>query len=256
MHPEIPLLNILIVTGIISAAAGTIMRIIFLFVKKKHILFVEGNIAETKDTNSILIKKPDNFNYKSGQFCFISFYKKGMKKPHPFTISSSADEKHLMFTIKSQGKFTSKINTIEKGVKIKIDGPYGRLFYKRRKAIFIAGGVGITPFRSILGDSTNNIEENDAVLIYGNRTKDDIIFYNWLCNKEKESGIKVVNILSNEKKEGFKHGFVNDEIFAEACDFSEDFYICGPPIMVKNILKILKRKKVHGKRIYQEKFFW
>ncbi len=255
-NAKIPFLNIFIILSIISALSGVIIRIYLLITKPKILSRVINVIQETPDTWTILIEKPTNFNYKAGQFAFISFKKKQMTKPHPFTISSFSQEQNLSFSIKSLGDFTSKIKTVDKNEVIKIDGPYGIFNFKNKDSIFIAGGIGITPFRSIIGDKDFNKENKKVILLYGSKTKNDIIFYNFLeANKHK---LKIVYILSNEKIEenGFEYGFLSEDIFKKYANFTEDFYLCGPPIMVKKILEILKNNGVNKNRIFYEKFIY
>jgi len=255
LNPEIPLLNVFIILGLLFAVSGTIIRIILLFTKKKIISTVVENKKETDNVNSIIVKKPDNFKYNAGQFCFISFKMNGMRKPHPFTISSSPDEKYLVFSIKSLGKFTSKIRSVKKDTYIKIDGPYGVLRYHGNDSVFIAGGIGITPFRSILGD-LKDLYGKEIYLIYGNRNKKDIVFYDWLSDKQKKIQYKFINILSEEKLNGFDYGYIDNDLLKSKCNLNEDFYICGPPLMVKKTMEVLRHNKVPYKKIFVEKFFW
>lgn len=259
LNPKIPILNIVIIFSIILALIGVIIRSYLLIKNKKITSRVTNIIKETDETYTILIEKPKNFTYKAGQFAFINFKKKKMTKPHPFTISSSPSEDFLSFSIKSLGEFTSKIKTINNNEIIKIDGPYGIFNFKNRDSIFIAGGIGITPFRSIIGDKDFNKDNKKVILLYGSKTKKDIIFYDWFeKNKDK---LKIVYILSNERivddsKNNFEYGFLSDDILKKYSDFTEDFYICGPPIMVKKTIEILKSNNVNKIKIFYEKFLY
>lgn len=255
-NAEIPLLNVFIYSGIIFAALGLIIRIILLFLKKKKISIIVDIKKEIFNTNSVIVKKPEGFIYKPGQFCFISFYKKGLKTPHPFTISSSPDEENLVFTIKSSGKFTNRIVELKKGDRIKIDGPYGIFTFRKKDSILIAGGVGITPFRSILADKMNFIKVNKVKLIYSIRTKKEIIFYEWLeklRDNKKYFPLEVVYVLTDEKSDGYEYGMIDDVFIKKHIDFNCDYYICGPSFMRKDISNILKKNKI--KKIYSESFF-
>ncbi|HQB60984.1 MAG TPA: FAD-binding oxidoreductase, partial [Spirochaetota bacterium] len=226
--------KIIIYFGVCIFLLGVIIRIFLFFIKRKIKSVVVENIKETGDTYSLKVKKPENFSFNAGQFCFISFNVKGMRKPHPFTISSSPQDEFLQFTIKSLGKFTSRIKDIKIGETIIIDGPYGVFTYKRKNSVFIAGGVGITPFKSFI--SSFKEKEANFTLLFGNKTKDDILF-----KKELDSarGGKVIHVLSSEKIDGYESGFISKDIILKYCDLSEDFYLCGPPILVKNTTAIL-----------------
>lgn len=244
-------LKILIYSGLMLAISGALSRIIIMIVKKKRYGKVIENVMETSDVYSIRVKKPENFHFTAGQFCFISFNIKGMRKPHPFTISSSQEDEYLQFTIKSLGKFTSRIKEIKTGEIGKIDGPYGVFTYRGAKSVFIAGGVGITPFISFI--SSFKDKRADFTLLFGNKTKSDILF-----KKELDSaqGGKIIHVLSSEKVEGYESGFISKDIIRKYCDLSEDFYLCGPPILVKNSYAILTSLGVKKNRIFNEKQFW
>ncbi len=257
VNAVIPLLNIFIYMGIIFASFGLIIRIIILFLMKKKLSVIVDIKKEIFNTNSVIVKKPDGFIYKSGQFCFISFYKKGLKFPHPFTISSSPNEENLVFTIKSSGNFTNKIFNLKKGDKIKIDGPFGIFTFKKKNSILIAGGVGITPFRSILGDKMNFIKVNKVKLIYSIRKKNEIIFLEWiekLRENKKYFPLEVIYILADEKSDGYEYGMIDSSFLKKHIEPDYDYYICGPSSMRRDIINILKKNKI--KRIYSEKFFY
>ena len=250
-----PAINIIIYLSILLVISAAIIRIILFFTKKKTLSIITDIVKETSDVHTIYIKKSENFKFKAGQFCFISFPIKGMIKPHPFTISSSPNDNYLSFTIKSQGKFTAKISSLTKGDKIKIDGPYGIFTYKNQKSVFIAGGVGITPFKSILSNM-DKIESKNNLLLYANRKKKDIIFYNYFEKLKNSLPLKIIHILSQESIDGFEHGFVSFDLLNKHVMFDENFYLCGPPPMRKALIRILKKNKVPNKNIYFEKFFY
>jgi 3-phenylpropionate/trans-cinnamate dioxygenase ferredoxin reductase subunit len=251
-----PGLRYMIYTGLFIAFIGVVLRI-YCFIKfKKYSTEVISVEKETHDTYTLMLKKPQDFNHESGQFCIISFKEKGMKKPHPFTISCSPGNDNVTFTIKSHRKFTSNVRNLKNGTKAFIDGPYGIFTFNYRKSVFIAGGVGITPFESML-ENDNIIKKNvNIILLYGSRTKNDIIFYNRLnqINSDNDN-IDIVNVLSHEKDSDFKTGFVDEKLIKDYANYSEDFYICGPPKMIKKIKKILKENNVPNRLIFTEKFF-
>lgn len=258
VNAKIPLLNILIILSIILTIVGVIIRIYFLITKPKFVSRVIDVIKETDDITTIVVEKPRNFIHKSGQFAFISFNKSKMKKPHPFTISASNTDNNISFSIKSLGEFTKRIRDLNKGEVIKIDGPYGIFNFKDRDSIFIAGGIGITPFKSIIGATDFNKENKKVTLLYGVKTIKDIAFYNFFeSNKNK---LRVVYVLSNEKPDvtnsNFEYGFLGEDILKKYCNFNEDFYLCGPPIMVKKVIEILRRNGVKNNKIFYEKFIY
>ena len=251
----VPLVNIYIYSGIIFASLGVMIRIVFLFIKKKVSTEIIDILKETNDVSSIYLNKPEGFNYKAGQFCFISFNKKGLSKPHPFFISSSPSEGHLVFTIKNKDKFTSRVLSLNKGTRVKIDGPYGIFKYRKKDSIFITEGVGVIPFKSIIGEKAYFIRGQKIRLIYLNETKNSIIFHSWfdmLMEDNKYLNFNAAYILRNENLPGYEHGSISKHIIIKKSDFKEDFYICGQKKMIKEIISILRKNKVPKKRIYTE----
>ncbi len=89
--------------------------------------------------------------YDVGQFAFLKFSMRGLAEPHPFTIASSPDEPVLRFMIRNLGDWTERLgDKVRPGMRVVVEGPYGRLHPLPSrpvdKVVWIAGGVGITPF--------------------------------------------------------------------------------------------------------------
>lgn len=109
-------------------------------------------------------------------------------EPHPFTISSSSSAEWLSVSIKTVGDFTEKIGTTKPGDYALIDAPYGRfsfLEFPAQKYLFIAGGIGITPFMSMLRFICDNRISREVLLLWGNRTERDIAFQDELDEMEE-----------------------------------------------------------------------
>ncbi|MDX2157735.1 MAG: ferric reductase-like transmembrane domain-containing protein [Hyphomicrobiaceae bacterium] len=115
----------------------------------------EGGAVEVK-----LERKRGGFRHLPGQFAFLSFDMPGLRETHPYTISSApaADGRELRFTIKPLGDYTRRLATsLTPGATARVAGPYGR-FLRPRKAkaeVWIAGGIGITPFVAWAGSLTD-----------------------------------------------------------------------------------------------------
>ncbi len=212
-------------------------------------------------------KGAEPLQYFPGQFHFITLHREENQpvEEHPFTISSSPSQKDIISsTIKFSGDFTSTIHKTKPGHKVLIDGAYGRfsytLFPDENKLVFIAGGIGITPFRSMLHHMRDTHAEKEVRLIYSNRTQKDIVFLEELNELEKETfpNLKVTYFLSNpgENWKG-QTGKLNGERIKELCesDFhSLSFYICGPPGMTDKLASELQRSGIHYSQIHLEKF--
>ena len=207
--------------------------------------------------------KPD---YKPGQFHFLTLYRgEGVPvEEHPFTISSSpSEEGYIASTIKESGDYTSTIGRTKPGDRAAVDGPFGRFSYLEHPGegdlVFIAGGIGITPLRAMLRHMSDTGSERQVLLLYGNRTAEDIVF-----REELESiaaggtpRLRVVHVLSEPKADwqGEK-GYVDEEKIRRLCGDTSGkaFYICGPPVMMKKVIAALKRMGVPRGRIHYEMF--
>lgn len=214
----------------------------------------------THDTFTITVNGQKDF--KAGQFCFLRLNKNKLHARHPFTISSAPGE-DIAFTIKLAGRFTQTAKELKIGDEILIDGPFGNFMPKPEKdLVFIAGGVGITPFMSILKDRINKNINQNITLIYGSRTEADIIFKKEIDAIDK-TWFKKVYLLSNVG-EGMtlsadcERGYIsNDVLHKHVKDVKNSlYYICGPEIMKDNTKKLLKEKGVSSGQIFVEDFFW
>jgi ferredoxin-NADP reductase len=106
---------------------------------------------------------------------------------------------------------------------------FGAITYKK-EGVFLAGGAGVTPFISIFRflQSKNKIGNN--LLVFANKTKDDIILENEFRDM---LGDAFINILSDEKVPGYHYGMISEEFLrANLPDFDRQFYVCGPPPMM------------------------
>jgi predicted ferric reductase len=193
--------------------------------------------------------------YKSGQFVFLKFKNKNVgSEPHPFSIASSSNNPLLKVIIKNLGDFTCKIPDLKVGDKVYVEGPYGRFNSDRNKGdqIWVAGGVGITPFLGMAEDLLKNPNmENTIDLYYSVRSPEDFIELKRL--KEIES--KVTNFKLVPWDSEVKGYITVDKIFQISKDLRDkDFYICGPHTLKESITNGLLKEGVLKKNIHQEEF--
>lgn len=97
-----------------------------------------------------------SLRHRAGRFAFVKVQLPGLREPHPFTIASAPDEAHLRFFVRELGDWTSAVRQRDLvGALVHVEGPYGRFeplpeTRSGRRIVWVAGGVGITPFLSIL----------------------------------------------------------------------------------------------------------
>src|SRR5574341_1150312 len=116
----------------------------------------------------------------AGEFLFVSFAgNKALAEPHPFTVSSSPKEENLRLSIKASGDWTRRLHShLQPGVEARVEGCYGRLNYKTggRQQIWVAGGIGVTPFLSWMRDFEAN-SEFEIDFFYTARAETDALFW-------------------------------------------------------------------------------
>lgn len=240
----------IILLGLISFFYGSIF---FNLVNKRYEYKVEMIRRISKDVTELTLSpKSRKLSHLPGQFVFLSFVDSNIsKEAHPFTISSSPDEKNLRFTIKNLGDYTSKISKISEGSIALVEGPYGRFtnyFCNQKEQIWIAGGIGITPFLSM----ARSIKGSQKItLFYSVKNKEDAVFLSELKRiSSKNKNFKVILHLSS------KRGIIDSKLISEKVGRLDDkeIFICGPQSMNYSLRKQFIRKGVKKDKIHIEEF--
>ncbi len=216
--------------------------------------------SETKDTHSIYISGNNlhRWTSKPGQYVLVRFLVKGLWwQEHPFSLSYIPKNNSIRLTIKAVGDYTTLVQSVLPGTKVIVSGPYGvftERLAKKNKRLYVAGGVGITPLRSLIEQSVNN--SYDSVLIYGTRTQADVIFANELAQFTTSNVFSQYLVLSDDSDSNAEKGYVTaDRIARLVPDYKErDIYLCGPPVMMDSVIKGLTELKFPIKQLHYEKF--
>ncbi len=219
-------------------------------------------VERTHDVKSFRFSRPSSFEYKAGQFMFVTVpAENGELKKH-FTISSSPTETDFIeLTKKLTGSsYSIALDSLQVDEKVKIDAPYGVFTFdeKIEKMAMLSGGIGITPLRSICKYVSDLHLGNSIVLLYGNNTVEDIIFRDEFERLQKESGnLKVVHTIVRppENWHGYA-GYIDAEMIErEIPDYrSRVFYTCGPPRMVDAMKSLLRELNVAPEQMKTENF--
>jgi len=180
-----------------------------------------------------------------------------------FTIASAPSESDLKLTVRFAEKsssFKNQLRALVPGDKIYATARAGDFVLPKEvsqhKYLFIAGGIGVTPFRSHIKEAMNKNMTLDAVMFYLNRTESDIA-YRDLFTSASSMGVKLVNILDVPPKEwSEERGFITKEMLERQCpDFKERIaYISGPPGMVGAYKQLLRKAGVPAKNIKTDYF--
>jgi ferredoxin-NADP reductase len=209
----------------------------------------------THDVLNIVTEKPLNYNFTPGQATEISINKEGWKnEKRPFTFTCLPQHDYLEFSIKtypSHKGVTNELLQLKKKDELILHDVFGAIAYKS-EGVFIAGGAGVTPFICIFRDlKSKNLIGNNK-LIFANKTKGDIILAQEF---KKLLGRNFINILSDEKADGYAHGQITEGFLKDYVkDPKKNIYICGPPPMMEAIEKFLSKLHVDNKMIVKEVF--
>lgn len=207
----------------------------------------------TTDVLQIVTTKPHRYNFLPGQATEISINLEGWREElRPFTFTSLPGDEHLEFVIKTyveRDSVTGKLLTLKKGDELLLNEVFGAIEYKG-KGVFIAGGAGITPFISIFRflQTRNDLAGNK--LIFANKTRADIILKNEF---ERMLGNNFINILSDEKADGYAHGKISEDFLRSNLNSScKNVYLCGPPPMMESLEIQLSNLGIDQNSIVQE----
>lgn len=201
------------------------------------------------------------FDFLPGQFCQIqnpSYITP--EETHLFSIASSPmQKKYLELCIKVYGNWTQSLAQKSVGETLKISGPFGKFTYESQNdAVFLAGGIGISPIVSMLRYIKDNRLHPTITLLYGSRTPDTIAYKDELDQLSSFiPNLKIVHILSHltpsDSYDGYR-GFITKDIIEKETDrgVNPTFFICGPPIFVQLQNDILQELHIPKDHIRQE----
>jgi predicted ferric reductase len=202
-------------------------------------------------------KNLSRFNAKPGQFIMIRILdRQYWLQEHPFSLSMVTAADEMRITVKNSGDYTAMIQTLKPGSRVIVAGPYGA-FTKAKaitaKKLYLAGGIGITPLRSMIEEGVSR--GDDALLLWGNKTSAEEVFRNEF-NKFEQGGLRAIRFLSDETKAGYQSGRITRESIKQFVPdvIERSIYICGPPPFMAALEHALTDLGVPKSQIYTEKF--
>jgi ferredoxin-NADP reductase len=209
---------------------------------EEHIVKVRSIRSVTHDVLRIVVDKPSGYIYAPGQATEVAINKKEWREERrPFTFTSLPGEDSLEFTVKtypSHNGVTNALRQLKPDDELLLHDVWGAISYKG-EGIFIAGGAGVTPFIAIIRDLDARKQIGNNVLVFANKTRADIIDE---PDFRRILGDRFVNILSDEKVNGYAHGMINEDFLkGNVKNFKQQFYVCGPPPMMDAVLGQLKQ---------------
>ncbi|MFZ0413518.1 MAG: FAD-dependent oxidoreductase [Candidatus Acidiferrales bacterium] len=220
-------------------------------------------------TMAFLLEKPEGFDFKPGQAMEVKLNNPpetdAEGNARAFSIASAPFEKHVMFATRMRDTAMKRsLKAIPIGTEFEVDGPWGDLkLHTRteRPAVLIAGGIGITPFRSMVLDATIRKSPHKIWLFYSNRRPEDTAFMEDLERAEKENpNFKLIATMTEMEKSTRpwhgRKGVLTKEVLQETIgDLSAPiFYQAGPPGMLHAMRDVLLAAGVNEDDIRAEEF--
>jgi len=220
----------------------------------KHIVKIKSIGHITHDVLKIITGKPPHYNFTPGQATEVSINKPDWKgRKNPFTFTCLPGDDFLEFNIKTYPAHkgvTNEMLKLKENDELILHEVFGAISYKG-EGLFIAGGAGVTPFISIFRDLHEKNKIGNNKLIFANKTKADILLEQEFTDL---LGKNFINILSDEKAEGYAHGQITEEFLKTYINVTtKNIYICGPPPMMDAIQIQLSNLGIDKKIITVEK---
>jgi len=216
-----------------------------------HIAVIEKIIEETPGVRTFHFnfkdeKLREEFTFESGQFGECSVFGVGEA---PFCISSSPTRRdHLEFAVQQAGRVTNALHRLGVGAEIGFRGPYGNSFpldlLKGKNLVFVGGGIGLAPLRSLIWNVIDNREKYGNIdIIYGARSPADLCFRYDLdsCDKDKTVNM-AITVDKGDEAWSEREGFV-PQILEEVAPSASNAVaiVCGPPIMIRFTFPVLEK---------------
>ncbi len=228
----------------------------------RHQFRVARVVEEVSGFTSLYLRGRDlqNFRYTAGQFAKYWFVARGFwAEEHPFTISIEPNSQELRITYKNLGDFTAKLAQIPEGTPVVVDGPYGRFTLDRatqKRLVFIAGGIGITPMRAMIGELARQNDKREVWLFYSVRDAKELALKGELERLARELNLTIRYVITEGKLKGAIQEMLTADILERELGklTKADFYICGPPAMMNALRSQLKAKRVPSEFVHYEQF--
>jgi predicted ferric reductase len=225
---------------------------------KKYVHYkVEGVDHPNRITTEVILRATGNpiEKHRAGQFLFVRFPNEPtLNESHPFTISSAPHEDVLRLTIKGSGDFTrSLITDLKPGMDAIVEGPYGMFNYKTGggKQIWIAGGIGLTPFLSFIRDMDGNLN-HDVNFYYTVRHRDEALFYNEILAAAQQNQRLKLNIRYSATGGSLTADEIVRSLGGNVAGYH--LYLCGPLPMIQAFEKKFLALGMPANHIHFEEF--
>jgi predicted ferric reductase len=225
---------------------------------KKYVPYHVEAVKHPNPSITEVTLRPKNTPIKrqrAGQFLFIHFPQdRILNESHPFTISSAPHEEVLRVTIKASGDFTRHLfHNLKADMGAVVEGAYGMFDYKRGgpRQIWIAGGIGLTPFLSFVRDMDGNLA-HDVDFYYTVRHPEEAIFVEELEASSLKNPRLNVHIRYSAKEGSLTIDHILKNVIGDIKD--HHVYLCGPLPMIQAFEKKFLDAGLSQNQIHYEEF--
>lgn len=220
-------------------------------------------------TVAFYFEKPIGFEYKAGQFVDLTLIDPpetdAEGNTRAYSIAAAPQEPEIMITTRIRNTaFKKTLVTMPLGAKVKIEGPFGNLVLHNntaRPTVFLTGGIGITPFRSMILSATEKKLPHIIFLFYSNRLPKDAAFLDELKKIQNDNpNFKLIATMTEVEKSHDKWngetGYIDKAMLLKYLPKINGpiYYIAGPPTMASAMQKILNDIGIDGDDIKIEEF--
>jgi len=237
--------------------------------KYKLLLNLKDKVSIATDTVDFIFNPKQKFAFSPGQYMEWTLpHKKADSRGNRryFTIASSPTEEDLRLGIKfyANGSSYKKAMIAMNGhtpiVGAQVRGDFTLPKDTNKKLVFIAGGIGITPFRSMIKYLIDTKQSRPIILLYANKTVDEIVYHEIFTQAQQQLGIQTIYTLTDKTKlpvnwQGYVGRIDEALIHSVVPDFKERiFYLSGPRAMVNAYENTLKSIGVPSDQIKTDFF--
>jgi len=229
-------------TSLFVPTSATIKRI-------EHLTYCETLYEFVKDDHTPLGHQP-------GQFIQVSIFGIGEA---PFSVSSAPGKTSFEIVVRQIGDVTSKLRSLKVGDKVGIRGPFGRGFdveaLKGKDLLFIAGGLGIVPMRSLINYVLKNRSQyNDVTILYGCKEPNEFLFWDEVSKWRERNDISHIFTVDRCPKGVCWDGDIGViTTLLPKVSFNHETtraIVIGPPIMYRYVIKELEKREIKDEDIF------
>jgi ferredoxin-NADP reductase len=209
---------------------------------------------------TVRLERPKGYEFVAGQWFRLTIPTAEGPQVRTFTHAAAPKDDWIELTTRgSASAFKVSLAALEQGSTVQVSGAGGRLRLPtpHDRIAFLAGGVGITPVRSLLRDAVERGEEfADAALIYGNRDATCEPYIDEFLAMA-DAGVRTIRVLENPPLDwAGESGFITGELVRRWLDPKDGrcFFVTGPPVMVAAMRRVLDEIGVAGDRVLVEAF--